>query len=334
MRRITQRRGIAAVATAALLVLVSACGGSDSSGSSGASENADGTTSITIATVGSDSGSQAFYAKNKGFFEKHDLDVKVNVVANVPELAAAVESGDAQFALTSPTSVASASAAGIGFQIVAGGAVYTKDNPGVWVMVPTGSDITSVEDLKGKSIAVNALNTMPHLSTLATLDDAGVDTGSIDFVTLDFTQVGQAFESGQVDAATVTAPFNAQIETDGLGTVLASPYDAVNGTDDFYNTIWFGQRDLAEDKPELVESFQAALADANAWANDPANEEERKTILQEYTSLTDATLADLQLLQFGDEVTDEMIQPVIDVMSRFKVLPKPVKASDIIVQVG
>lgn len=334
MRRTTQRRTGVAATTAALLVLASACGGGDSSAASGVSENEDGTTSITIATVGSDSGSQAFYAKNKGFFEEHDLDVTVNIVANVPELAAAVESGDAQFALTSPTSVASANAAGIDFRIVAGGAIYTEENPGVWVMVPSGTDISSVEDLEGKSIAVNALNTMPHLSTLATLDDAGVDVDSINFVTLDFTQVGQAFESGQVDAATVTAPFNAQIETDGLGSVLTVPYDAVNGREDFYNTIWFGQADLAEEEPELIESFQAALADANAWANDPANEEERKSILQEYTNLTDETLTDLQLLQFGDEVTDEMIQPVIDVMSRFEVLPKPVEAPEIIAQVG
>lgn len=326
------KRSAPLVAALAALALLSACGSDD--GGAGVSANEDGTTSITIATVGSDSGSQAFYAEKKGFFEDNGLDVTVKIVANVPELAAAVESGDAQFALTSPTSVASASAAGIGFQIVAGGAVYKEENPGVWVMIPKGSDITDVKDLAGKSIAVNALNTMPHLSTLATLDDAGVDTDSINFVTLDFTQVGQAFESGQVDAATVTAPFNAQIESDGLGTVLTVPYDAVNDREDFYNTIWFGQRSLVEKNPELIEKFQAAIADTNAWANDEANEEERKQILQEYTNLTDETVGTLQLLQFGDLPNEEMLQPVIDIMRRFEVLPKPVEAADIIAQVG
>ncbi|MDP9821829.1 ABC transporter substrate-binding protein [Nocardioides massiliensis] len=330
MRR-NLKRSAPLVAAFAALALLSACGSDD--GGSGVSANEDGSTSITIATVGSDSGSQAFYAEKQGFFEDNGLDVTVKIVANVPELAAAVESGDAQFALTSPTSVASANAAGIGFQIVAGGAVYKEDNPGVWVMVPKGSDITDVKGLAGKSIAVNALNTMPHLSTLATLDDAGVDIDKINFVTLDFTQVGQAFESGQVDAATVTAPFNAQIEADGLGSVLTVPYDAVNDRQDFYNTIWFGQRSLVEENPELIEKFQAAIADTNAWANDEANEDERKQILQEYTNLTDESVATLQLLQFGDEATEEMLQPVIDVMSRFNVLPKPVEATDIIAQI-
>jgi ABC-type nitrate/sulfonate/bicarbonate transport system substrate-binding protein len=332
MRSTQKRLGVAAVAITALTSLA-ACGGDDSP-TAAVEENEDGSMSITIATVGSDSGSQAFYAEKQGFFEDQGLDVEVTIVANVPELAAAVESGDADFALTSPTSIASAKAAGINFTMVAGGAVYTVDNPGVWVMVPEGSDITSVEDLAGKSIAVNALNTMPHLSTLATLDDAGVDYTKNNFVTLDFTQVGQAFESGQVDAATVTAPFNAQIEADGLGTVLAVPYDAVNDEQDFLNTIWFGQADLAENQPELIEKFQAAIAETNAWANDPANEEERKAILQEYTSLTDETLETLQLLQFGDLATPELVQPVLDVMTRFSVLPKPVEADEIIAQVG
>ncbi|WP_436697582.1 ABC transporter substrate-binding protein [Nocardioides sp. BYT-33-1] len=332
MRNHKTMGGLVALAFAASTVL-SACGGD--SGGSEVTTNEDGTASITIATVGSDSGSQAFIAEKEGFFEDHDLDVKVKIVANVPELAAAVESGDAQFALTSPTSIASAKSAGVDFTIVAGGAVYTVDNPGVWIMVPEGRDIDSPADLKGKSIAVNALNTMPHLSTLATLEAAGVDVDakSLDVVTLDFTQVGQAFESGQVDAATVTAPFNYQIEGDGLGHAIASPYDAVNDSEDFYNTIWFGQSALAEKQPDVVKKFQDALRDTNAWANDPANEAERKQILQEYTDLADEMLNGLQLLQFGDDVTPELIQPVIDIMEHFEVLPRPVKADDIIADV-
>lgn len=330
MRNHKMMGGLVALTLAASTVL-SACGGD--SGGSEVKTNADGTASITIATVGSDSGSQAFIAEKEGFFEDHGLDVEVKIVANVPELAAAVESGDAQFALTSPTSIASAKAAGVDFTIVAGGAIYTPDNPGVWIMVPEGSDIDSPADLKGKTIAVNALNTMPHLSTLATLEDAGVDVKSIDVVTLDFTQVGQAFESGQVDAATVTAPFNYQIEGDGLGHAIVAPYDAVNDRKDFANTIWFGQGALAEKQPDVVKKFQDALRDTNAWANDPANEAERKQILQDYTDLADKTLDGLQLLQFGDDVTPELIQPVVDIMEHFKVLPRPIKADDIIADV-
>lgn len=329
MRAHMTKGGLIATALVTTLAL-SGCGGETADSS--VAVNEDGTTSVTIATVASDSGSQGFIGDEKGFFEEQGLDVNVMIVANVPELAAAVESGDAHFALTTPTSVASAKAAGVDFEIVAGGAIYTEENPGVWIMVAEGSDIESVEDLAGKSVAVNALNTMPHLSTLATLEEAGVDTGSIDLVTLDFTQVGQAFESGQVDAATVTAPFNYQIEGDGLGEVLTVPYHAVNDRQDFYNTIWFGRAGLGDDSPETVEKFREALRQTNAWANDPANEEERKRILQDQTGLQDDVLDTMQLLEFGDDVTADMIQPVTDLMEHFDVLPNPIEASDIIAE--
>lgn len=324
---IDKRFALGPIAATAALCLLTACGGD---GNDAVEESEEGTYSITIATVGSDSGSQAFYAENQGFFEAEGLDVTVQIVANVAELAASVESGDAEFALTSPTSVASASAASIDFEIVTGGAVYVEDVPGVWIMVPTDSEIDSVEELEGMSIAVNALNTMPHLSTLATLEDAGVDVDAIDFVTLDFAQVGQAFESGQIDAATVTAPFNYQIESDGIGSSLTSPYDAVNERQAFYNTVWFGQGSFIESNPEVIERFRAALDATNTWANDVANVDERKQILQEYTELSDDTLEQMELLQFGSEVTIEMIQPVIDVMARFEVLPTEVEADSII----
>lgn len=317
----------AAFAVLAMSALT-ACGG-ESSGTP-AVDNDDGTSTITIATVASDSGSQAFYGDELDFFKKEGLNVKVKIVANVPELAAAVESGDAHLALTSPTSVASASATGIPFRIVAGGAIYTKDNPGVWIMSPKGSSVSSPKDLGGSSVAVNALNTMPHLSTLATLEDAGVNVDDIDTVTLDFTQVGQAFESKQVEAATVTAPFNYQIESDGIGTTMLSPYDAVNDGKDFSNTIWFGKEDFVQDNKDVVDKFRAAIKETNAWANDSANEAERKKILQKHTNLTDKSLESMQLLEFGDEATEEMIAPVLDLMERFEVLPKPVEAKSII----
>jgi NitT/TauT family transport system substrate-binding protein len=252
-------------------------------------------------------------------------------VAGVPELAAAVQSGDAAFALTSPASVAAASASGIPFQIVAGGVLYTKEDPGVWLMVSDKeTGIKSIEDLEGKSIAVNALNTMPHLSTLAALDDAGVDVSSVNFVTLNFPAIGQAIQSGQVPAGAVISPFTDQQEAAGIAHRLVSSYDSVNGGKDWLNTIWFGREDFIADNPGTIKKFQAALRDTNAWANDDANLDERKEILQKYTSLPDDAIAALQLSPYGDEVTPELIQPVLDVMYRFKALEKKMSAEDII----
>lgn len=329
----SRHSGKLAGVVAAAALLLSACGGNsggDKASASGGSGGG-GTNTITIATIAGDSGAQGFLGDKKGFFKKEGLDVTVKIVAGVPELAAAVQSGDAAFALTSPASVASASASGIPFQIVAGGVLYTKAEPGVWLMVgDKDTDIKSIKDLKGKSIAVNALNTMPHLSTLAALDDAGVDVKSVNFVTLNFPAIGQAIQSGQVPAGAVISPFTDQQKAAGIAHRLVSPYDAVNGGKDWLNTVWFGRKDFIADNPGTVKKFQASLRDTNKWANDKANVNERKQILQKYTSLPDDALAALELSPYGDDVTPALIQPVLDVMYRFKALQKKMQAKDII----
>jgi ABC-type nitrate/sulfonate/bicarbonate transport system substrate-binding protein len=320
------RRGKKAAGLLAGLALVAGAAGCGGDSDSGADGN-----KITIATVAADSGAQGFLAEEKGFFADHGLEVEVQIVAGVPELAAAVQSGKAQFALTSPASVAGASASGIPFRVVAGGVKYTKEKPGVWLMVADrAKDVKAVKDLAGQSVAVNALNTLPHLSTLAALDDAGVDVKKMNFVTLNFPAIGQALESGQVPAGAVVSPFTDQQEAGKIAHRLVSPYDSVNDGEDFLNTVWFGKEDYVEKNPEVADKFRAALRDTNKWANDPANEAARKKILQDYADLPDAAIASLELSPYGDEVTPELLQPLLDLMYRFDALEKPMKAESII----
>ncbi|MCA2181243.1 ABC transporter substrate-binding protein [Nonomuraea glycinis] len=321
--------GMAAVFT--LVGSLAACGGDDSASTAATG----GPIKITISTVAADSGAQGFLAKEKGFFTAQGLDVDVKIVAGVPELAAAVQSGGSQFALTSPASIASASASGIPFRIVAGGLLYTKEKPGVWLMIgDKATDVKELKDLGGKSIATNALNTLPHLSTLAALDDAGVDVKTVNFVTLNFPAIGQALESGQVPAGAVVSPFYDQQEAAKIAHRLVSPYDSVNNGKDFLNTTWFAKEDYIADNAAVVEKFRAAMKATNAWANDPANEAERKSILQKYTELPDDAINALELALYGDETTPDLVQPLLDVMVRFGALKEPIKAETIIAADG
>jgi ABC-type nitrate/sulfonate/bicarbonate transport system substrate-binding protein len=328
------RRGVGLVTGAALVTALAACGGDEGQDrqDNGAAQGGSGDCeqSLTVATVTADSGAQGYIADEKGFYEENGLDVEVKLVAGVPELAAAVQSGDAQVALTSATSIASAWTSGIPFQIVAPGVLYTEEFPGTFLMAAERANVDSVEDLAGTSIAVNSLNTLPHLSTLATLDDAGVDVDSVEFVVLNFPAIGQALESGQVQAGAVVSPFTDQIEAAGIGHRLVSPYDAVNNKEPFLNTVWFSTEEFINESPACVEQFRQAIFDTSDWANEEANLEERKAILQEYTDLTDEAVAALEVSPYGTEVNEDLVQPLLDVMERFGALEESLDAGEII----
>ncbi|HEY9314390.1 ABC transporter substrate-binding protein [Williamsia sp.] len=318
-------RAAAAGAAAVSLALVTGCGGD-----ADLAVNSDGKIAVSVATVATESCLQGYIAADKGFFTGQGLDVDLKTVAGVPELAAAVTSGTANFACTAPTATATAYVQKLGFEAVAPGVMYTPERPATWIFVPADSPITSVEQLAGKTIAVNALNTLPHLSTLATLQDAGVDPDSVNFTKLDFSNTAQAIESKQVDAGVLQTPFAQDAVASGFARQLVSPYDAVNDSNPFVYTIWFGKDTAIEKNADATAKFNAAIVEASEWANDPANAAELRAIMQKATGISEAQLAGVEMTRYGTELTPELLQSQLDLLQRFGAIDTTVDAADII----
>ncbi|OLT18691.1 hypothetical protein BJF78_00970 [Pseudonocardia sp. CNS-139] len=255
--------------------------------------------------------------------------MNVTVVGGVPELAAAVTSGQAQVACSAPTAIASAVHQGLPFTMIAPGIQYTRDNPGSYLMTTGGSPITQVSQLSGTTVAVNALNTLPHLATMAMLQDSGVDPQSVTFVNMAFPNIGQALETGQVQSGIMQPPYQQDLEAHG-GLRLASPYDFVNGGDPFVYTVWFGTRDFAAANPDAVRAVRAAMTEVSEWANDPANADARRAILAEATGQDPSVVSRSTLCTYGTTLTPELLQSQFDLQQRFGTLPGPVNAGDLI----
>ncbi|GAA4542545.1 ABC transporter substrate-binding protein [Pseudonocardia xishanensis] len=320
----TRRLLATVVSCAAAALTLAACGG----GAQNVTGD-DGRIALTLATVATDSCAQSFIGEKQGIFAAHGIDVTLDVVAGVPELAAAVTSGQADLACSAPTAVASGINQGLPFTMIAPGIEYRKDNPGSFLMTPAGSSITSVSQLAGTTLAVNALNTLPHLSTMAMLQDAGVDPASVTFVNLAFPNIGQALETGQVQSGVLQPPYQDDMEANG-GRKLASPYDAVNGGNPFVYTVWFGTKDFAAQNPAAVTAIQEAMAEVSTWSNDPANADTRRAILAGATGQDPAVVARSALSYYGTELTPELIQSQLDLQRRFGTLPKELNAADLI----
>ncbi|GAA3232895.1 hypothetical protein GCM10017691_27990 [Pseudonocardia petroleophila] len=317
-------RRLAGTATALIgAVVLTACGGA------APVTGDDGRIALTMATVASDSCAQGFFGVDQGIFAAHGIDVTLNVVAGVPELAAAVTSGQANVACSAPTAIASGVSQGLPFTMIAPGIAYTRDNPGSNLVVPAGSPIGDVADLAGTTVAVNALNTLPHLASRAMLQDSGVDPESVTFVNLPFPNIAQAMETGQVQSGLLQSPFTENAEAAG-GRKIASPYDFVNGGEPFVYTVWFGTTEFAGQNPEAVAQLREAMAEVSEWANDPANADARRASLAAATGQTAATASTAPLSNYGTELTPELIQSQLDLQVRFGTLPEPVDAATLI----
>lgn len=164
--------------------------------------------------------------------------------------------------------------------------IYAYSQPEWTALVTNGdSDITSVEDLAGRSVAVTR-GTDPYIFLVRALAEHGLSEGDIDVVLLQHADGRNALVGGQVDAWAGLDPMMAESELEqGTRLFFRAPelntYGILNVNEEF-----------AVDHPEIVETVIAAYERGRKWSLD--NPEDLAAILAEAAGLN-AEVATAQL---------------------------------------
>jgi sulfonate transport system substrate-binding protein len=139
---------------------------------------------------------------------------------------------------------------------------YSQGATGDAIVVPKGSKLQDVADLKGKKVAV-AKGSSANYNLLAQLDKAGLSFDDVTPVYLQPTEALAAFKGGSVDAWAIWDPFTSQAEIDAGARVLSDGKGLVNGL-----AFQVAGRDALKDKATraALEDFLGRLAGAQVWA--------------------------------------------------------------------
>lgn len=251
--------------------LLTACGGDGSEPSS------DGTIKIRLANVEQNGTYMpVIAAKELGFFEDEDLDVTYNE-AVTPVQDKAMIGGQLDFGTLNSGQVLAANSVGDLFVMVA-----TLSN--VPVMSMFGQpEIKTIEDLKGKTIAVGSVGTASDIVAHILLEEHDM----LDEVTLQPIAGGgpsvlAALQKGLVDGAVFAPPNTSMAAAEGYN-VVVDPYDL--DIDWVQSGIVTTQR-FAEENPEAVRRVAAAVTKGWQFIADPANEERVLEMLAESGTTT------------------------------------------------
>ena len=236
IRTVRTRRGRAvfAVAGTAAVLAAAACssssGGSASSGSSPSSSSASGSTvnvsSVTL-TIGDQKGTGAeALLQAAGLINKLPFKAKWVDFTSGPPMVQAMGSDSVDIGGVGDAPPVFSAAGGSKIKIV--GARITPAAAGA-VVVPKGSSITTIQQLKGKTIAAPEGTTADyHLLTV--LAAAGLTKKQVTVDNLQPADALAAFSSGKVDAWDTWSPFIEEATVQHGGKVLAdgkqygSPY--------------------------------------------------------------------------------------------------------------
>ncbi|WP_354685229.1 sulfonate ABC transporter substrate-binding protein [Cupriavidus necator] len=198
------------------------------------------------------------------------------------------------------------------------------------IVVPKGSAIRSVAELRGKRVALNKGSNV-HYLLVRQLEKAGVPYSEIQPVYLPPADARAAFERGAVDAWVIWDPFLAAAEKQLGARVLADGRGADGKNVVSNHQFYLASRPYAQAKPEIVTLILDELATLGKWAE--KNPKDATTVLTGETGLP-ADVLDLAVSRFSygaRPVSAEVLagqQRIADTFHSLKLIPRPVKVAD------
>lgn len=269
-----------------------------------------------------------FVALNQKFFEKHGVTVEGTTFQSTNQMLQALALG--QLDATPAGSI----------EIVANMAqdnpdamrifltlVFHKENAFFSILVPKGSSLKTLSDLKGKKVG-----TIPGSTASVWLKicvSKFIDPNRIEILQIDPKLQLQALSSGQVDALYTIDPVVTLAQVKGIADVM------VKGPENDYimNPMATGagliSYNFMKNKPETTRRFIAAMYDAIDFMR--TNEKDTRKIVATVTKL-DVTIADkMDLIGYWkvEETNYDTVQKYLDFLIENGILNKKIDAKSL-----
>ena len=140
--------------------------------------------------------------------------------------------------------------------------VYLGHRDGTALMVHKQSDIYSVKDLKGKTVAVPNRYSNQYLIIFKALSNLGMSIKDVKIVEMPPPDMPAALYSRAVDAITSGEPFMGQTELEGYGRVL---YQAKEIWPNFISCVLVVREDMIKTHPDEVQRLVDGIARSGKW---------------------------------------------------------------------
>jgi len=294
-------RKLAAVTALVALLVVGCVSRQDSAGPSEApatvalSELSD----LTL-NVGDQKGGTEALLRAAGALDNLPYKIAFSTFTSGPPQIEAATAGKIDFAITGNTPPIFGAASNAKVKIVS---AYDGGGFGDQILVHSGSPIQTVDDLRGKKVAV-AKGSSAHGHTLVQLERAGLTPADVELVFLQPADALSAFTQRRVDVWAVWDPYTAQAETDLPVRSIARATGITNGAG-------FGVASdtaLADPKRNTaVSDLLVRYAKAVRWAHDNREQWVKAYAEEVGLPLEVATLAQGRSLRLPTDLSDQLV---------------------------
>jgi len=275
---------------------------------------------ITVADTAGMPSTFLEYGVDQGFFEEEGLTVNVDVSIGGASAVPAVVSDSVQMAGSNSVSAIIAHDKGLPIQIVAAGtrASDAVEEDFARIVVSEDSEIESVADLEGKTVAVNTLENINDVTIKTLMDNAGADSSAVDFAEMGFPDMLPALNNDQVDAALLIEPFVSMAEQ-AETVAIASPY--VETMPELMVGTYLTSAEFIENNPQTTAAFQRGLEATGAAIQE--NPDAFRSTLPEKSQIDPEIAEGVRLPVWRSEVDLESLEFLNEKMAEYGLLEEP-----------
>lgn len=280
------RRLGALVAVGVLATTLTACGGDDDDSSSDNNSGDNGATTddyeVKLGYFPNLTHASAIVGIDKGIFEdkigEDGGSLKVFDFNSGSDVIQQLQAGGLDASYIGPSPAITAYAADPSVRIVSG-----ATSGGASLMV--SDDITSPEDLKGKTLATPGAGNTQDVALKYWLGEQGYDVsvegkGDVTVINLDNSDTVTQFAAGEVDGAWVPEPYASLLAAEGATKLVDEKDLWPDGK--FVTTHLLVRTQFIEEHPELLNDLLEGQIEANKFIAD--NSDEAKQVVGDYIS--------------------------------------------------
>ena len=280
-----------------------------------ASQSSEQPTTLRVGIFPAGSTLPAHAALAKGIFERNGLRVEFTEGTDLPVFIAALAKGQYDIVMSVPTLVMIGVEKGVELQIISSLQRSSSQRPNaVWISKdPT---VESLEQLKGKTIAVPSLTGIIIDATRYLLSRNGVARDDVKFVQTPFPTMGDQLAAGRVDAVVASIPFNDAIAARGFrihdDVVVDAVRDASGGTvESAMTSVWTASRTFGREHAETVSAWRKSLSAAIEFLD--ANPAEARQMMQDWLKIPARVLDPAPLPNWDVAITPQELAPYITI---------------------
>jgi NitT/TauT family transport system substrate-binding protein len=279
---------------------------------------------VKTGLIPADIGAAAVFARERGYFHDAGIEVEIEVMQSGPAIAPAVLGGTLSVGAMNSGSLAAARERGLPVLYFAPAAMTPPASLSNAILVRSDSAIHSGADMNGKTVGIVGVKTLEHACMLLWVDKHGGDSKTLKFTELPYGEMGAALQANRIDVCLASEPF-ATINH-GPTRIVAGVFSAMPAP--FISYGYFATEAWLTANTAVALKYAAAIHRASIWAN--ANRKESGNMVAAFTKLDPALVESMARTQYATSLDAAAIQPAVDVMVQYGMLPATIDAHALI----